>query len=52
MKGGDLVKIYGDRVGIIIAYHKKYDGQPNGYPWYVWINGSTQYYKTENLELA
>ena len=52
MKVGDLVKVYGDRVGIIIAYHKKYDGQPNGYPWYVWINGSTQYYKTENLELA
>ena len=52
MKVGDLVKVYGDRVGIIMACHKKYDGLVNGYPWYVWINGTTQYYQTKNLELA
>ena len=52
MKVGDLVRVYGDRVGIIMAYHKQYDGFENGYPWYVWINGTVQFYQTKNLELA
>ena len=52
MKVGDLVRVYGDRVGIIVAYHKQYDGFENGYPWYVWINGSVECYQTKYLELA
>ena len=52
MKVGDMVRLHDGRIGIILAYHKKYDHSYTGYPWYVWINGSTQYYKTENLELA
>ena len=52
MKVGDLVRVYGDRVGIIVAYHREYDYRCNAYPWYVWINGSIEYYQTKNLELA
>ena len=51
MKVGDLVKVY-DGIGIILAYHKKYDNERSGYPWYVWINGTVQYYQTKNLVLA
>ena len=50
MKVGDLVKVYG-RVGIIVAYHKKYDNKENAYPWYVWVNGKIQYCLTRHLEL-
>jgi hypothetical protein len=52
MKVGDLVRVYGDRVGIIVAYHREYDYRCNAYPWYVWINGSIEYYQTKNLELV
>jgi len=52
MKVGDLVRVYGDRVGIILAYHEKYDYSGTGYPWYVWINGSVECYQTKYLELA
>ena len=51
MKVGDLVKVY-DGIGIIVAYHRQYDGFENGYPWYVWINGTVQYYQAKNLVLV
>ena len=51
MEVGDLVKIYDGRVGIIMAYHTDYEHNPNGYPWYVWVNGKIQYYQTKHLEL-
>ena len=31
-KVGAMVKVYDNRVGVIMAYHKKYDGLANGYP--------------------
>jgi len=52
VKIGDLVRLYDNRVGIIVAYHKQYDGFENGYPWYVWVNGRVNYYQTKHLELA
>ena len=57
MKVGDLVKLYDDRVGIIMAYHTSwrdvdYEHNPNGYPWYVWVNGKIQYYQAKHLELV
>jgi len=48
MKVGDLVKVC-DGIGIILAYHKKYDNERSGYPWYVWVNGTVKYYQTKNL---
>jgi hypothetical protein len=49
MKRGDFVKTsYG--VGVIVAYHKEYDNKPNGYPWYVWINGKTHYLQTHQVK--
>ena len=51
MKVGDLVRACGDRIGIVVAYHTDYEHNPNGYPWYVWINGKIQYYQTKHLEL-
>ena len=53
MKVGDLVKVYGDCIGIVVAYYKEYDNKENAYPWYVWMqNGTIQYYQTKHLELV
>ena len=52
MKVGDMVRLYDSRIGIILSYHKEYDNKENAYPWYVWVNGRINYYKTRHLELA
>jgi len=52
MKVGDMVRLHDGRIGIILAYHKKYDHSHTGYPWYVWANGEVRYYQTEHLELV
>ena len=52
MKVGDMGRLHDNRYGIILAYHKKYDHQHTGYPWYVWTNGEVRYYQTEHLELV
>jgi hypothetical protein len=51
MKRGDFIKT-SSGIGVIVAYHKEYDHKPNGYPWYVWINGKTHYLQTHELKKA
>ncbi len=52
MKVGDMVRLWNGSIGIILAYHKRYDNKASGYPWYVWTNGRVEYYQTESLELV
>ena len=49
-KVGDLVRLPNNSLGVVMAYHKKYDNKPNGFPWYVWVDGSVEYYQTKHLE--
>ena len=51
MKVGDLVRLPTNRLGIIITYYSDYKNKPNGYPWYVWVNGKIEYCQTMHLEL-
>jgi len=49
MKRGDIVKTQRG-LGVIVAYHERYDNRPGGYPWYVWIAGEIHYFQTRELK--